>query len=511
MSIFGTSKKPWAKKTDYKVYWIRGPVWGVGGRYGFGWSLGNDSKTSAEQGIILNYIDRHEVAHFILDQLLPNSSNQPMVLIEGWAQHYSGNIPEDPRKTCWLAQKNGNLLSLRELTKPHRYHFSDEPMYYQGAVLVDYILRQFGHEKFLELCKTCSEATFSDDVQRVLGISMDELDIAYQADIAKQDSPDKQYLLSLKLGDCVDKEQWQNFVDDYYVGANRLRKPFRHSSVTLFRTMERTDEQGHKETDKDRFELYRDTKKQARLWYMSDRANGMINTSDFTLNVYKDDIQKPWRMSSFFIQDCAANLSNNTLYPENDSSDSEIYSFLCIPLAPLNWQKNNSKITITGFRTNESNSKLKEVSFNANFDEVGKNIMQRGIWYLDPDRDYSLVEAKIEEIDTQGAKSTSRHITIDYNTIDGNFVPILMVNDSTGIKGKTLWTDEIASCSFGPPSAKVFDPATYGDFHPTQIANDPPSHIGTLTWIAATCTILGLLSAFSLLPISPKRIAKQVN
>ena len=96
-------------------------------------------------------------------------------------------------------------------------------MYWQGSVIVDYLLRKFGHNKFIELCSACREATFADDVQRVLGLSLDELDRAYQQDLAAQDPPDKRLLLSWKMAEGVDPERWRRFVDDYCTGTERLR------------------------------------------------------------------------------------------------------------------------------------------------------------------------------------------------------------------------------------------------------------------------------------------------
>ena len=221
-------EKSLGRRSDYKVYWVRGPVWGIGGKYVFGWAMGSPSSTPSDGTDGLNYIDRHEVAHFTIDQLRPYGDHLevPMLLIEGWAEFHSGKRSEYCWERSWVAQREGELFSLRLLTGPEWFHVSAGPMYWQGSVIVDYLLRKYGHDKFIELCSACREATFADDVQRILGLSLDELDKAYQQDLTEQDSPDKRFLMSAKLGDGVDRDQWRRFVEDYCAGTAHIPRNF---------------------------------------------------------------------------------------------------------------------------------------------------------------------------------------------------------------------------------------------------------------------------------------------
>ena len=190
--------------------------------------VGSPSSTPSDGTDGLNYIDRHEVAHFTIDQLRPYGDHLevPMLLIEGWAEFHSGKRSEYCWERSWVAQREGELFSLRLLTGPEWFHVSAGPMYWQGSVIVDYLLRKYGHDKFIELCSACREATFADDVQRILGLSLDELDKAYQQDLTEQDSPDKRFLMSAKLGDGVDRDQWRRFVEDYCAGTAHLPRNF---------------------------------------------------------------------------------------------------------------------------------------------------------------------------------------------------------------------------------------------------------------------------------------------
>ncbi len=159
-------EKALGRQPRYKVYWVRGPVWGIDGRGGSGWALGSRPSTHDPGTDRLSHIDRHEVAHFVLDEFCPSGSEVPMLLHEGWAELHSGPESESHWQECWSSQQEGKLPSLRQLTSHECYYNSLGPMYSLGSVVVEYILKRFGHEKFLELCCTCREATFPDDVQR---------------------------------------------------------------------------------------------------------------------------------------------------------------------------------------------------------------------------------------------------------------------------------------------------------------------------------------------------------
>ena len=186
-----------------------------------------------------------------------------MLFHEGWAELHSPAKPEAHWPECWQAQQEGRLPSLRDLTGPDYYHNSIGPMYTLGSVVVEYILKRFGHEKFLELCCTCREATFPADVERVLGVSLDQLDRDYQQDLAQRQLPAKERLLSAKLADGIDPVQWRYFVNDYFAGTERFRAAFRQSSVKASWTFDNKDDSGHVTKIQNRYEYYYDEKRYA--------------------------------------------------------------------------------------------------------------------------------------------------------------------------------------------------------------------------------------------------------
>jgi hypothetical protein len=488
-------EKSLGEKSDYKVYWIRGPVWGVGGRYGFGWSLGSESNSPADVGDDLNYIDRHEVAHFVLDQLLPCDNDVPSVFLEGWAEFNSGKRIETTYKTSWLANRDGELFSLRKLTSPQWYHSAETPMYIQGSVLVDYILRQFGHKKFLELCKTCTEATFAEDVQRVFGLSLDELDKAFKADLAKQDSPDKRFLISQKLADGVDPAEWRQFVDDYCAGVKRFRKQFRQCNIKVFEKLDSQPKAKKGYSVKTQHEYFFDNRNRAYFRKQTDGQYATIRTHDIAFDIIMKGKDKPWELLFAMVKD-----EDDLFMPFKTQQ----LRFLELPLILTNESDN----TIIGIKNSENNAQYTRVLYEDTSIRDGKTYADRGWWDFDPKLDYGLVESMrtIHSLEPNKLISQS-HIKIDYVSIAGKNVPKIARSEMVGEKTMTTWTIETESCEFGPPSPKVFEPLTYGDFHPTKSIDKETFRIGILTWIAGVFTVLGLLSAFSLFLLSRMRVA----
>jgi hypothetical protein len=489
-------EKSLAAKSDYKVYWVRGPVYGLLGRYVCGWSLASlaDAPVDADG---LSYVDRHEIAHFVLDQLLPRPDYTPMLLQEGWAEANSGpEHVEANRHYCWAMLHNRLFFSLRDLTSPAWYHNSDGPIYPQGGALVDYLLKRFGYGKFLALCRSCRQDTFPDDVERVLGVSLDELDDDYQEDLAKQETPeasDKEYLLSMKLGENVPPEKWRRFVDDYCAGVERLRTAFRQSSVKVTSTATVSDDTGKEITTIDVTQYDSDGQRQACTF--SSTLDGFTN--DYWLLVVTPELRyklaKNTADKSCQLLEYKASRGRNRF--SNPIENIDLREYLRMPLLPLSGRSRGSNFE-TKITEIEANSPLVRVHFENSIKSSGV-ILSRGWWDLDPERDYALVENQSENLNAQGVYD-SGHVTVQYETIAGN--PVLKTARSeyqTPCRKPQSRTIQLDFCQFGPPAAKIFELSTYGDFHPSDIktATEPPPSqcIGRLTWIACGWTCFGIL------------------
>ena len=494
-------EKSLGQQSEYKVYWVRGPALGIHGRYVCGWSLGDYAKTPKDGIDGLNYMDRHEIAHFVLDQLLPRPDRVPMLFHEGWAESYSGpKSMEADRRSCCTSLHNRQFLSLRELTSPAWYHNSDGPVYPQGGVLVDYLLRRYGHEKFLELCRSCRPETFPDDVKRVLGVSLDELDDAYQEDILKQGKPeptDKEYLLSMELGEKVLPDKWRQFVDDYCAGVERLRAAFRQSSVRLTTTQENVidDDTGKGITTVDVDQYDSDGERQACTSAMT--MKGVTNTIvaittpelEFRLSQHTPD--NSWQLQKYKV-------SNGRPRFARSSDNGDHRPYLWIPLYPLSGRSNAD--LETKIREIEATSGLLRVHFE-NFVKPSETALSRGWWDFDPERNYVLIDERWENLDGQGGPVGSGFVTVEYETIEGHTVlKTAQIDYKTPHQKSQPRTVKLVSCKFGPPRSDVFELSSYGNFKPSDVEPlvelPPPTPIGVLTWIADGWTALGLTIVF---------------
>jgi len=177
-----------------RVYWVRGPLLGRRSTALPGFALGTAASPDweAELG---NDLDRHELAHAVLYQHLGPDADLPMFLDEGWAEsqayaestsaaeHYIG-------LTLALSgqRKIEDLPPLRKLASPEWYHNHVRRKHVHhrlGAPLVAYLVREYGGERFLELCNACREKSFDGDCRRVLGMGMDELERRLDRDVAR--------------------------------------------------------------------------------------------------------------------------------------------------------------------------------------------------------------------------------------------------------------------------------------------------------------------------------------
>ena len=218
------------KRMRSKVRWVRGSALGVSGRGGLGWALGS-SDAAPRKTDELRGVDRHEAAHAILDTLeyeeigAPLNREPPAILIEGWAEVQSGCSGRTLLERAWNKRQRGLDYSLRDLVSEDLYGDSVEPAYVQGGALVDYILCQFGPQKFLELYMTCRPESFTEDCQRVLGIGVDELDRAYWDYVRQQVDPVGIGGLSyVQLAPSVDESLWREIAANHLAAAERVRQ-----------------------------------------------------------------------------------------------------------------------------------------------------------------------------------------------------------------------------------------------------------------------------------------------
>jgi hypothetical protein len=243
-----------------RVHWVRGPILGLQGRAILGMCLGSLPGEQEPDVEGLTTLDRHEVAHVVLSQFCTTAMEPPAILMEGWAEVAAAADMKAHRLRAWSERESGGTLPLEELVGPRWYSRHESQAYVQGAPLVDYILRQFGPERFVELYATCTPKTFAADCRRILGVSVAKLDRDCWADLEKSVGPGgyaQLWLASLPLGPKVDPAQWRRFIADYVAAAGRMLALYDHVRLVAQRVHQTEDAKGQKTTYTTRYELKR--------------------------------------------------------------------------------------------------------------------------------------------------------------------------------------------------------------------------------------------------------------
>src|SRR5262249_20997214 len=155
---------------SWPIIWYRGPLFGLRECAIYDMAIGNEVGETQVGADGLTVLDRHEVAHCVINQNDTIWSDPPRVLMEGWARANQGTPAEDLADIAWNDRETGESLSLRELVSPDWYWFSGPAAYRQGAPLVNYLLQMYGPDRFLKLYTTCQQATFDADCRATLGI-----------------------------------------------------------------------------------------------------------------------------------------------------------------------------------------------------------------------------------------------------------------------------------------------------------------------------------------------------
>ena len=106
-------EKRLGRQLERRVHWVRGPLLGLQGKAIVGLCMGTRSQEAVpdEQG--LDSLDRHEVAHCVINMLCPPSSEPPALLLEGWAEANSGHDAQWLADRAWKSRELGQTLPLQ--------------------------------------------------------------------------------------------------------------------------------------------------------------------------------------------------------------------------------------------------------------------------------------------------------------------------------------------------------------------------------------------------------------
>lgn len=131
----------------------------------------------------------HELSHLVVHQITLNPYNDlPTWLDEGLAMYAEG-LP-DPGYTSLLhrAVSEGALISVRSLASPFSAYADLATLSYaQSYSVVEYLIRQYGQARMLELLNTFRQgATYDGALQKVYGFDMDGLNGVWRGYVTQQ-------------------------------------------------------------------------------------------------------------------------------------------------------------------------------------------------------------------------------------------------------------------------------------------------------------------------------------
>jgi hypothetical protein len=182
------------RRQHSRIHWIRGSALGMHAMSIHSVALGSEDSPAG-------WFDRHEIAHAFLYQFSDPGSEPPMLLLEGWAMAVDGH-PEPLATTALKARKEftgwrGTPHCLRSILAPDLYHVGTGYAYDLGGALVDFLLRQYGADKFVEFYNGIRPESFDVDCERVFGRGIDELEQEFWAD-AERNAPREKAIYRVK-------------------------------------------------------------------------------------------------------------------------------------------------------------------------------------------------------------------------------------------------------------------------------------------------------------------------
>jgi hypothetical protein len=284
-----------------KIHWVHGNLLGVTPHALNGLCLTSEEGPGPADTEGLTTLDRHEVAHCVLSGAVRGEfDDPPSVLCEGWAEANEGEDETTVALRAWRFRESGEAVPLRELTGPFWYSRHQTPAYFQGAALVNYILRTYGPAKFLELYQTCRQATFADDVRRVLGVSLDELDVAYWAEVkqtAYHEVTPAALLRSIGVRPPVDRAAWNAFLAEYLAAAAALTAPYHNVDLTTECVYNGPDEHAQPVSTTVRFhERHSGELSALRVTYPHD-ARAFLATPARSFEAWRQGEDAPWQVA----------------------------------------------------------------------------------------------------------------------------------------------------------------------------------------------------------------------
>ena len=447
-----------------RVHWVRGSLLGIEpGKALFGLCLGSEPGEGPPHQDGPTSLDLHEVAHCVIQSVINPRSDPPALLSEGYAEAHSGLDPIELAIHAWEDRDRGSARSLRELTGPDWYGRHEGPVYVQGAALTDYILRTFGPDRLIRLYTTCQPATFADDCRRILGVSLDELDAAYRADIDRTltriGSPERWRLGRLELDPEIDRDSWEAFLDEYFAAIGPLLAPYEHVRATTEQSYTSESAGGAESTIRVRCEIARSGPDRSERVSTDDRAHAYLAHPSRPIEAHRDLPGGPWEVEAR--RGWTPEEAYRYLFRSINRS-----ALLALGVAflrdiadELSGRRDPSSVFVAGFeRLNEGGSPIVRIRFEDRT-TPSEGWPPWSSFTADLAIDDDFVVVSHEFIGPNGRASRAEY---EYDRYDG--IPVFSVKRSAGkTPDGTRFKETLAVVErrFGPVPESEFDPARF--------------------------------------------------
>jgi hypothetical protein len=225
------------RQADGKVHWVRGELLGLGQLPLWGIALGSKPGKRLPGPDGLTMLDRHEVAHWMIDQFSTfYQGPRPLILTEGWAESQSGYAPRELFGQAARSREADSWVPLKDLILPGHPEF-EWRVYKQGGVLVDYLLTTYGGPAFFAFYQDCTAHSFEADLRRHFGLGLEELEAAYTKYldnvVASHGSLTQWRLENIPSGPNVEPGKWQEFIRKYVATLEPPSKLNVHFTVSV--------------------------------------------------------------------------------------------------------------------------------------------------------------------------------------------------------------------------------------------------------------------------------------
>lgn len=163
-----------------EIHWVRGPLLGQSQISAGAFAVGNAESSGELQPAGHEErpnVDRHELGHAVMHQVQRRDADPPMLISEGWAESQNGTSSKRRARLAWDSRnrrlkeqkRDPDWSYLRPLTAPDRYHRFDARTYDVGGAFVEYLVGEFGMERFLRLYNAARPGRFEADCEHHLG------------------------------------------------------------------------------------------------------------------------------------------------------------------------------------------------------------------------------------------------------------------------------------------------------------------------------------------------------